>query len=115
MAFLQAQWTYTGYDASAHVAEETVLARLNSAWGVFLSVAVSSVVGYIVLMAFTLNIPNGDVAATALDPFPVLYIAREGLIPLFCQHRRCHRLRRHVAVRSGDHHQHEPHVLRLRP
>ncbi len=83
LAFLQAQWTYTGYDASAHVAEETVLARLNSAWGVFLSVAVSAIVGYIVLMAFTFNIPNGDIAATALDPFPVLYIAREGLIPLF--------------------------------
>ena len=33
-------WTYTGYDASAHVAEETVGARIASAWGVFLSVAV---------------------------------------------------------------------------
>jgi amino acid transporter len=79
LAFLQAQWTYTGYDASAHVAEETVLARLNSAWGVFLSVAVSAIVGYIVLMAFTFNIPNGDIAATALDPYPVLYIAYQGL------------------------------------
>src|SRR5947207_591542 len=44
LGLLQAQWTYTGYDASAHVAEETVMARLNSAWGVFLSVAVSAVV-----------------------------------------------------------------------
>jgi amino acid transporter len=79
LAFLQAQWTYTGYDASAHVAEETVLARLNSAWGVFLSVAVSAIVGYVVLMAFTYAIPNGDVAATALDPYPVLYIAYSGL------------------------------------
>ena len=77
LAFLQAQWTYTGYDASAHVAEETVLARLNSAWGVFLSVAVSAIVGYIVLMAFTFNIP--DIAATAADPYPVLYIAYQGL------------------------------------
>jgi amino acid transporter len=77
LAFLQAQWTYTGYDASAHVAEETVLARLNSAWGVFLSVAVSAIVGYIVLMAFTFNIP--DIAATATDPYPVLYIAYAGL------------------------------------
>src|SRR6266566_8546432 len=42
LGLLQAQWTYTGYDASAHVAEETVMARLNSAWGVFLSVAVSA-------------------------------------------------------------------------
>ena len=77
LAFLQGQWTYTGYDASAHVAEETVMARLNSAWGIFLSVAVSAVVGYIVLMAFTLNIP--DIAATANDPYPVLYIAYQGL------------------------------------
>jgi amino acid transporter len=81
LAFLQAQWTYTGYDASAHVAEETVLARLNSAWGVFLSVAVSAVVGYIVLMAFTFNIP--DIAATAADPYPVLYIAYMGLTKFF--------------------------------
>ena len=81
LAFLQAQWTYTGYDASAHVAEETVMARLNSAWGVFLSVAVSAVVGYIVLMAFTLNIP--DIAATAADPYPVLYIAYQGLTTFF--------------------------------
>lgn len=81
LAFLQGQWTYTGYDASAHVAEETVMARLNSAWGVFLSVAVSAVVGYIVLMAFTLNIP--DIAATATDPYPVLYIAYQGLTTFF--------------------------------
>lgn len=59
LGLLQAQWTYTGYDASAHVAEETVMARLNSAWGVFLSVAVSFVVGYIMLLTLTLAIPNG--------------------------------------------------------
>jgi amino acid transporter len=81
LAFLQAQWTYTGYDASAHVAEETVMARLNSAWGVFLSVAVSAIVGYIVLMALTLNVP--DIAATASDPYPVLYIAYQGLSTFF--------------------------------
>ncbi len=77
LAFLQAQWTYTGYDASAHVAEETVMARLNSAWGVFLSVAVSSVVGYLVLMAFTSAIP--DVAETASAANPVLFIAYSNL------------------------------------
>jgi amino acid transporter len=79
LAFLQAQWTYTGYDASAHVAEETVMARLNSAWGVFLSVAVSAIVGYLVLMALTWTIPNGDLAATVNDPYPVLYIAYQNL------------------------------------
>jgi amino acid transporter len=57
-SLLQANWTYTGYDASAHVAEETIGARVSSAWGVFLSCAVSAVVGYIFLMALTLHTPN---------------------------------------------------------
>jgi amino acid transporter len=74
LGMLQAQWTYTGYDASAHVAEETVMARKNSAWGVFLSVAVSAVVGYILLLILTWCIPKGDTAATANDAYPVLQI-----------------------------------------
>jgi len=57
-SLLQANWTYTGYDASAHVAEETVGARVSSAWGVFLSVAVSAVVGYVFLVALTLHTPD---------------------------------------------------------
>jgi amino acid transporter len=57
-SLLQANWTYTGYDASAHVAEETVGARVSSAWGIFLSVAVSAVVGYIFLFALTTHLPN---------------------------------------------------------
>jgi amino acid transporter len=57
-SLLLANWTYTGYDASAHVAEETVGARISSAWGVFLSVAVSAVVGYIVLVALTTHLPS---------------------------------------------------------
>ena len=80
---LQAQWTYTGYDASAHIAEETVMARKNSAWGVFLLVAVSAVVGYVLLMVLTWCIPRGDVAATAKDSYPVLYIAYENLPAVF--------------------------------
>jgi amino acid transporter len=79
LATLQAQWTYTGYDASAHTAEETVMARLNSAWGIFLSVAVSAVVGYVLLLVLTWCIPRGDVARTAADTYPVLYIVYENL------------------------------------
>ena len=66
LSLLQSQWTYTGYDASAHVAEETVFARRASAWGVFLSVAVSAVVGYIVLVALTLKMTSpADVLANS--------------------------------------------------
>jgi amino acid transporter len=82
LATLQAQWTYTGYDASAHVAEETVMARLNSAWGVFLSVAVSAVVGYVLLVVLTWSIPEGKVAETAADAYPVLYIVYNNLSSL---------------------------------
>ena len=81
LALLQAQWTYTGYDASAHMAEETIMARRNTAWGITLSVAVSAIVGYVILMVLTWCIPNGDVAATAADPYPVLFIASSNLPP----------------------------------
>ena len=83
LGLLQAQWTYTGYDASAHVAEETVMARLNSAWGVFLSVAVSAVVGWVLLLILTWSIPGGDIAATANDAYPVLQIVYGNLSRVF--------------------------------
>jgi amino acid transporter len=67
-SLLLANWTYTGYDASAHVAEETVGARMASAWGVFLSVAVSAVVGYIFLVALTTHLP--DLATLFPNPLP---------------------------------------------
>jgi amino acid transporter len=57
-SLLQANWTYTGYDASAHVAEETVGARIASAWGLFMSVAVSAVVGFVFLFALTTHLPG---------------------------------------------------------
>jgi amino acid transporter len=57
-SLLQANWTYTGYDASAHVAEETVGARVASAWGIFLSVAVSAIVGFVFLLALTTHLPD---------------------------------------------------------
>jgi amino acid transporter len=82
LALLQAQWTYTGYDASAHMAEETKHSRMNSAWGIVLSVAVSAVAGYAMLLVLTWCIPNGDVAATADDPYPVLYIVTHNLAPM---------------------------------
>jgi amino acid transporter len=79
LSLLQSQWTYTGYDASAHVAEETVFARRASAWGVFLSVAVSAVVGYIVLMALNLKMPPpSDVMANS-GGYGVAYILEQNL------------------------------------
>ncbi len=58
------------------------MARLNAAWGVFLSVAISAVVCYVLLLVLTWSIPKGDVAATAGDAYPVLQIAYGNLAPL---------------------------------
>jgi amino acid transporter len=58
IGLLQAQWTFTGYDASAHVTEETLDPSRNAPWGIVLSVAVSGVAGYLMLLAVTLAIPD---------------------------------------------------------
>jgi amino acid transporter len=80
LSLLQSQWTYTGYDASAHVAEETVFARRASAWGVFLSVAVSAVAGYVVLVALTLKMTSpSDVLANSGGGGGVQYILEANL------------------------------------
>jgi amino acid transporter len=56
VGLLQAQWTFTGYDASASVSEETVDPRRRAPWGIVMAVIVSSVVGYLLLIALTLAI-----------------------------------------------------------
>src|SRR5215207_404837 len=50
IGLLQAQWTFTGYDASASVSEETVDPRRRVPWGIVMAVVVSSVVGYLLLI-----------------------------------------------------------------
>ncbi|WP_257460950.1 amino acid permease [Archangium lipolyticum] len=79
IGLLQAQWTFTGYDASAHVSEETMDPTRNAPWGIFLSVAVSAVVGYALLVGVTLAI--GDLPAAAAAPNPFLHVLRESLGP----------------------------------
>ena len=60
--------------------EETVLARRSSAWGVFLSVAVSAVAGYVVLVALTLKMTSpADVVANSPGGFGVQYILEQNL------------------------------------
>jgi amino acid transporter len=58
LGLLQAQWTYTGFDASAHMAEETHDPRRRGPWGIVLSVAVSGIVGYFLVLALTLAIKS---------------------------------------------------------
>lgn len=69
LGLLQAQWTYTGYDASAHVTEETINPRVRAPWGIYLSVAVSGFFGYIMLFFVTMAIQDLPAAAVAENPY----------------------------------------------
>src|SRR5205085_8986632 len=67
IGLLQAQWTFTGYDASAAVSEETVDPRRRAPWGMVMAVVVSSVVGYLLLIALTLAIKDIAAVLSATD------------------------------------------------
>ena len=67
VGLLQAQWTFTGYDASASVSEETVDPRRRVPWGIVMAVVVSSVVGYLLLIALTLAIKDIPAVLNARD------------------------------------------------
>lgn len=77
LGLLQAQWTYTGYDASAHTTEETINPRVKAAWGVYSSVLVSAIFGYIMLVTVTSTI--GDTAAAAGATNPFIYVVEKSL------------------------------------
>jgi amino acid transporter len=71
IGLLMAQYTYTGYDASAHVAEETHDAANAAPRGIVMSVVVSVIAGFFLLFAITWSIQDYDAARlspTALPP-----------------------------------------------
>ena len=67
LGLLQAMWTFTGYDASAHLAEETLDPRRHAPWGMFLSVALSGLIGYLMLIALTLAVRDLSPGQTAVS------------------------------------------------
>jgi amino acid transporter len=69
VGLLQAQWTFTGYDASAHTAEETVDAARAAPRGMISSVLSSAVVGWVLLLALTLSIRDLPATVRADNAF----------------------------------------------
>jgi amino acid transporter len=68
VGFLLTMYTVTGYDASAHVAEETRDAEMAAAKGVWQSVFFSAVIGWFVLLAITFAAIDTDEAAGGSIP-----------------------------------------------
>ena len=77
IGLLQAQWTFTGYDASAHVSEETIDARQAAPRGIVNSVVVSGIAGFVMLVAITLAI--GNLAEAAGAPNAFIFVLKHAL------------------------------------
>ena len=67
LGFLLTQYTITGFDASAHLSEETHDAHINAAKGIWKSIFYSAIGGYILLMAFLFAATKVDVI-NSFDP-----------------------------------------------
>ncbi len=67
LGFLLTQYTITGFDASAHLAEETHGAHLAAARGIWQSIAYSAVGGWILLLSFLFAATKTDVI-NSFDP-----------------------------------------------
>ena len=73
-------YTITGYDASAHTSEETRDAARSVPRGMVMAVVWSSVVGYVMLCAFVLMIPN--MADAAKQGWNVFFWAMDTQMPV---------------------------------
>ncbi len=60
LGFLLTQYTITGFDASAHISEETHGASESAAKGVWRSIFYSAVIGYVLLLAITFAAAHAD-------------------------------------------------------
>jgi amino acid transporter len=79
LGFLLTMYTITGYDASAHISEETHGAENAAPKGIWRSVFYSAVVGWIVLMALTFAATKANLHAISSAGFPALAIITSAL------------------------------------
>ena len=76
-ALVLGMWTFTGYDASAHVSEETHDPARKAPRAIVSAVLVSAVAGYALVLALTLAVK--DLPAAAADASPPLYVLQHAL------------------------------------
>jgi amino acid transporter len=86
---LMSQYTLTGFDASAHLSEETRKASWSAPIGVISSVGFSAVFGLFVILSFLFSIQdfNGTVNSTVGQPVLQIFIdvfGDDGAVVLMC-------------------------------
>ncbi len=78
LGLLLAQYTFTGYDASAHMTEETHTAARSGPRGIVMSIVVSLFAGWLLLIGITFAIQNYSGAASASVPAAQVFIQALG-------------------------------------
>src|SRR3984957_8357787 len=79
LGFLLTMYTITGYDASAHISEETHGASNSAPRGVWQSVFYSAVIGWILLLALTFAVQHQDISKISSAGFPAVAILETAL------------------------------------
>jgi amino acid transporter len=79
LGFLLTMYTITGYDASAHVSEETHGADESAPKGIWRSVFYSAVIGWLVLLAITFAIQKSQLSTITKSSYPALAIFETAL------------------------------------
>ncbi len=84
LGFLLTQYTITGYDASAHLAEETQGAANGAAKGIWQSIFYSAIGGYILLLSFLFAVQDADAVTAGTDPSGA-YLGAGSVAVIFAQ------------------------------
>ena len=79
LSLLLPVYTITGYDASAHTSEETKNAAMSVPRGIVTAVIWSSLVGWVMVCAITLAIP--DMAVAAGQGFSMFFLTMDAVLP----------------------------------
>lgn len=74
VGLLQAQFTLTGYDSSAHMSEETRNAEISGPVGMTMAVIVSSIMGFLFIIAFLFCIQDFQATIETTTGFPIMQI-----------------------------------------
>jgi amino acid permease (GABA permease) len=74
IGLLLAQYTFTGYDASAHLTEETKNAAVAGPRGIVMSIVVSLFAGWLLLIGVTSGIQNYAAEAAAVVPPAQIFV-----------------------------------------
>ena len=74
LGLLFTSWTFTGFDASAHMSEETTGAAVSAPKGIVRAIAFSWVAGLVLILALTYSMTQYDTEASAGVPAAQIFV-----------------------------------------